>query len=150
MHSKVCGKGKAKARTSAKAMASTKEKGKGKCKDKAKEGTSDTSNVDCFFCQKKATPERIALNYRPGSLRRKQWVTSRVQTPFEEDAWIFALDQEHEERCEPIMIDSGASVHVCPPDHGHEYGLRKSSKTRPLLTASREENETAQNETSEL
>ena len=34
------------------------------------------------------------------------------------------------------MIDSGASVHVCPPDHGQENGLRKSSKTRPLLTAS--------------
>ena len=28
------------------------------------------------------------------------------------------------------------SVHVCPPDHGQEHGLRKSSKTRPLLTAS--------------
>ena len=38
--------------------------------------------------------------------------------------------------CELIMIDSGASVHVCPPDHGQEYGLRK---TRPLLTASRAE-----------
>ena len=34
------------------------------------------------------------------------------------------------------MIDSGASVHVCPPDHGQENGLRKSSKTRPLLSAS--------------
>ena len=34
------------------------------------------------------------------------------------------------------MIDSGASVHVCPPDHGQENRLRKSSKTRPLLTAS--------------
>ena len=28
-----------------------KEKGKGKSKDKAKEGTSDTSNVKCFFCK---------------------------------------------------------------------------------------------------
>ena len=35
------------------------------------------------------------------------------------------------------MIDSGASVHVCPPDHDQENRLRKSSKTRPLLTASR-------------
>ena len=34
------------------------------------------------------------------------------------------------------MIESGASVHVCPPDHGQENGLRKSSETRPLLTAS--------------
>ena len=34
------------------------------------------------------------------------------------------------------MIDSGASNHVCPPDRGQENGLRKSSETRPLLTAS--------------
>ena len=47
-----------------------------------------------------------------------------------------ALDHEHEELCELTMIDSGASVHVCPPDHGQENGLRKSSETRPLLTAS--------------
>ena len=44
--------------------------------------------------------------------------------------------REREELCELIKIDSGASVHVCPPDHGHENGLRKSSKARPLLTAS--------------
>ena len=34
------------------------------------------------------------------------------------------------------MIDSGASVHVCPPKHGQGDGFRKSSETRPLLTAS--------------
>ena len=34
------------------------------------------------------------------------------------------------------MFDSGASVHVRPLDHGQQNGLRKSSKTRPLLTAS--------------
>ena len=54
----------------------------------------------------------------------------------EEDGWIFALDHEHEELCELITIDSGASVHVCPPDDGQESGLLKSGKTRPLLTAS--------------
>ena len=53
----------------------------------------------------------------------------------EEDGWIFVLDHEHEELCELIMIDSGASVNTCPPDHGQENGLRKSSETRPLLTA---------------
>ena len=46
------------------------------------------------------------------------------------------MGHEREELCELIMIDSGASVHVCPPDHGQENGLRKSSETRPLLTAS--------------
>ena len=34
------------------------------------------------------------------------------------------------------MIDSGALLHVCPLDHGQENELRKSSRTRPLLTAS--------------
>ena len=53
----------------------------------------------------------------------------------EQDGWIFALNQEHEELCELIMFDS-ASVHVCPPNHGQENGLRISSKTIPLLTAS--------------
>ena len=52
----------------------------------------------------------------------------------EEDGWILVLDREQEELCELIMIDSGASVH--PPDHGQENRLHKSSKTRPLLTAS--------------
>ena len=54
----------------------------------------------------------------------------------EGDGWILALNQEHGELCELITIDSGASVHVCPPHHGQQNELRKSSKTRPLLTAS--------------
>ena len=40
------------------------------------------------------------------------------------------------ELCELTMIDSGASVRVCPPKHGRGDGFRKSSETRPLLTAS--------------
>ena len=67
----------------------------------------------------------------------------------EEDRWIFAL-HEHEELFELIMIDSGTSVHVCPPDHGQENRLRKSSETRPLLAASGAEMKTARNETGEL
>ena len=54
----------------------------------------------------------------------------------EEDGWIFDLDHELVELCGLIMIDSGALADVCPPDHGQENGLRKSSGTRPLLTAS--------------
>ena len=46
------------------------------------------------------------------------------------------LDHEHEELCELIMIKRSASVHVCPPEHRQENGLRKSKETRPLLTAS--------------
>ena len=38
----------------------------------------------------------------------------------EEDGWIFALDHEHEELCELIMIDGRASVHACPPERGQK------------------------------
>ena len=34
------------------------------------------------------------------------------------------------------MIYSDASVDVCPPKHGQGDSSRKSSETRPLLTAS--------------
>ena len=54
----------------------------------------------------------------------------------EEDGWTFALDQEHEEQRADHGRQCDTSVHVCPPDHGQENGRRKSSKTRPLLTAS--------------
>ena len=57
----------------------------------------------------------------------------------EEEGWFFALDHEHEELCELIMIDSCASVHVYPVEHGQENGLRKSKETRPLFTASEAE-----------
>ena len=49
------GKGKTKANARAKRRAKTKakRKNKGKSKDNPKEGTSDTSNVKCFFCKEK-------------------------------------------------------------------------------------------------
>ena len=53
-----------------------KQKGKGKSKDKPKEGTTDTSNVKCFFCEETGHSREDC-----SSLRRKQWVTSRVLTP---------------------------------------------------------------------
>ena len=43
------------------------------------------------------------------------------------------------ELCELTMIDSDASVHVCPPKHCQGDGFRKSSETRPMPTASRAE-----------
>ena len=125
-----------------------KEKGKGKSKDKAKEGTSNTSNVKCFFCTEKGHARKDCPKSSAWLAEKKTVGHEQSANSIEEDGWIFALDHEHEELCELIMIDSGASVHVCPPDHGQEYGLRKSSKTRPLLTASG--GETARNETGEL
>ena len=126
-----------------------KTKGKGKGKEKGKDkrerqrkeqGQVEGRNIRHVECEvfllqgKKAMPERIAPSSR---LAEKKTVGhEQSANSIEEDGWIFALDQEHEELCELIMIDSGASVHVCPPDHGQENGLRKSSKTRPLLTAS--------------
>ena len=76
------------------------------------------------YARKRATPERIALSSRPGSLRRKQWVTSTVQIPSRKSDGSSLWIRSVEELCELIMIDSGASVHMCPPDHGQENGLR--------------------------
>ena len=128
------------------------KQGQARKRQRKEQGQGEGSNirhVECGVSEKghtrKDCPKLSAWIAEKKTVGHEQSANS-----IEENAWIFALDQEHEERCEPIMIDSGASVHMCPPDHGQEYGLRKSSKTRPLLTASRAENETAQNETSEL
>ena len=94
------------------------------------------SNVKCFFCQDKGHARKDCPKFSAWLAEKKTVGHEQSANSIEEDGWIFALDHEHEELCELIMIDSGASVHVCPPDHGQENGLRKSSKTRPLLTAS--------------
>ena len=89
------GKNKGKGKGKEKGKDKSKEKGKRKSKDKAKEGPSDTSNVKCFFCKEKATPDKIALSSRPGTLRKRQWVTSRVQTPLTKtdgsSLWIVSI-----------------------------------------------------------
>ena len=59
------------------------------------------------------------------------------------------MDQEHEELCELIMIGSGASVHVCPLDHGQEDGLQ-IEQNETVVDGIRSRNETARNETGEL
>ena len=112
MLSKVCAKRKAKAKASAKAKrkASAKGKEKGKSKDKSKEGTSDTSNTKCSFCKGNDCPKSLT------------W-------PAEEKTMSHEL-------CKLTMIDSDALVHVRPPKNGQGDGFRKSSETRPLLTAS--------------
>ena len=112
-----------------------KEKSKRKAKDTAKEGTSDMSNVKCLFCKEKSHARKDCAKFSAWLAEKKTVGHGQSANAIEEDGWIFALDHEHEESCELIMIDSDASVHVCPPDHGQENGLRKWSKTRPLLTA---------------
>ena len=94
------------------------------------------SNVKCFFCKEKGHTVKDCPKFSTGLAEKKTVGHEQSANSIEEDGWIFALNQEHEELCELIMFDSGASVHVCPPDHGQENGLRKSSRTRPLLTAS--------------
>ena len=113
-----------------------KGKGKAKSKDKRKEGTSDTSSMKCFFCKEKGHARKDCPKFSAWLAKKKTVGHEQSANATEEDGRIFALDHEHEELCEVIMIDSGASVHVCPPDHGQEKGLRKSSEARPLLTAS--------------
>ena len=89
------GKNKGKGKGKEKGKDKSKEKSKGKSKDKPKEGTSDTSKVKCFFCKEKGHTRRIAPSSRPGSLRRRQWVTSRVQTPLRKtdgsSPWIMSM-----------------------------------------------------------
>ena len=130
------GKNKSKGNGKEKGKEKGKEEGKGKSKHKAKEGTSDTSNVKCSFCKEKGHARKDCPKFSAWLAEKKTVGHEQSANSIEEDGWIFALDHEHEELCELIMIDSGASVHVCPPDHGQENGLRKSSGTRPLLTAS--------------
>ena len=130
------GKNKGKGKGKEKGKDKGKEKGKGKSKDKAKEGISDMSNVKCFFCKERGHARKDCPKFSAWLAEKKTVGHEQSAHSIEEDGWIFVLDHEHEELCELIMIDSGASVHVCPPDHGQENGLLKSSKTRPLLTAS--------------
>ena len=121
-----------------------KEKGKEKKQRKAKQRartsrikrTSDTSSMKCFFCKVKGHARKDCPKFSAWLAEKKTVGHEQSANAIEGDGWIFALDYEHEELCELIMIDGGASVHVCPPDHGQENGLRKSSETRPLLTAS--------------
>ena len=56
---------------------------KAKAKTKAKARAKRRANVEyeVFLLQGESMPERIAQSSRPGSLRRKQWVTSILQTP---------------------------------------------------------------------
>ena len=77
-----------------------------KNKDKSKEGTSETSNTKCSFCKG---------NDCPKSLR---WPAEKKT-------------MSHELR-KLTMIDSDASVHVCPPNTGQGDGFRSSRETRPL------------------
>ena len=111
-----------------------KNKGKGKGKEKGKEG--EGMNIRHASARRKAPPEKDCSKFSALVAEKRTVGHEQSANSIEEDGWIFALDHEHEELCELIMIDSGASVHVCPPDHGQENGLRKSSKTRPLLTTS--------------
>ena len=48
------------------------------------------------------------------------------------------------ELCKLTMIDSDASVHVCPLKNGQGSGFRKSSETRPLPGAEMHQREMRQ------
>ena len=134
--------------TKSKEKGKGKEKGRAKSKDKPREGTPDKSSMKCFFCMEKGHARK---DYSSSRLAEKKTVGHEPSAnAIEEARWIFALEQgpntienhsspaisEHEELCELIIIDSGVSVHVCPPEHGQENGLRQSKETRPLLPAS--------------
>ena len=121
-------KGRERGRAKSKGKEKGREKGRAKSKDKPKEGTPDTPSMKCFFCQEKGHARKDCPKFSAWLAERKTVGHEQSANSIEEDGWIFTLDHEHEELCKLIMIDSGASVHVCPPDHGQENGLRKSSK----------------------
>ena len=81
-------KGQGKGKRKGKEKSKRKGREKGKIKDTSKEGTSDTSNTECSFCKGKD---------RPKSLR-----------------WPAEMKTMSHELCKLTMIDSDASVHVCP------------------------------------
>ena len=74
-----------------------KEKGKAKSKDKPKEGTSDTSNVKCFFCKEKGHARKDCPKFSAWLDERKTVGHEQSANSIEEDGRIFALDHEHEE-----------------------------------------------------
>ena len=113
-------KGKGKGKGKGKDKEKGKERGKAKSKDKPKEGTSDTSSMKCFFCKEKGHARKDCPKFSAWLAEKKTVVHEQSANAIEEDGWIFALDHEHEELCELIMIDSVASVHVCPFDHGQK------------------------------
>ena len=105
---------KEKVRTKAKARAKpkSKEERKEKSKDKAKERTSETSNVKRFFFKEKGHARKDCPKFSAWLAEKKTVGREQSANSTEEDGWICALDHEHEEQCELIMIDNGASVHV--------------------------------------
>ena len=107
-----------------------------KSKDKQKEGTLDKLSMKCFWCKEKGHARKDCPKFSAWLAEKKSVGHEQSANAIEEDRWTFALDHEHEELWELIMIDSGASVHVCSPLYGQENGLRRSNETRPLLTAS--------------
>ena len=107
--------------------------------------------MKCFFCKEKGHARNDCPNFSAWLAEKKTVGHERSANAIEEDGWIFALDHEHEGLCELSMIDSGASVHVCPPEHGQENERSwqiESSET--IVDGTKSGNETARNETGEL
>ena len=104
---------------------------------KPKEGTPHTSSMKCFFCKEKGHARKDCPKFSAWLAEKRTVGHGQSVNAIEEYGWIFALDHEHEEPCELIMIDSGASVHACPLEHGQETGLRKSSVSPTTSTSQR-------------
>ena len=92
-------KGKGKNKGKGKGKEKGKDKGKGKSKDKAKEGTSDTSDMKCFLCKAKGHTRKDCTKFSAWLAEKKTVGHEQSANSIEEDGWIFALDQAHEELC---------------------------------------------------
>ena len=120
MLSKVCGKRKAKRKASANA--------KGKASAKAKRKASAKA--------KRKEKARISRRKEHQTRRTRNAPSAREKDCPKSLTWPAEKKTMSHELCKLTMIDSDASVHVCPPRHGQGDGFRKSSETRLLLTAS--------------
>ena len=85
------GKNKGKGKGKEKGKDKGKEKGKGKSKDKPKEGTSDTSNVKCFFCKEKGHTRKDCPKFSAWLAEKKTVGHEQSANSIEEDGWIFRL-----------------------------------------------------------
>ena len=91
--------------------------------------------MKCFFCKEKGHTRKDRPKFSAWLAEKKTVGHEQSANAIEEDGWIFALDHEHEELCELIMIGSGASVHaslvnhrrtVARPPAAREVALRRA------------------------
>ena len=95
-----------------------------------------------FFCREKGHARKDCPKFSAWLAEKKTAGHEPSANAIEQARWIFVLEHspntienqsktaanEHEELCELIMIDSGESVHVCPPERGKRSAFANRRK----------------------